>query len=119
MRALLLTSMLGVVATTATSARAGEPASAVAPAEVAPEVRAAAKSHSDRGRRFYEIGEYARAIDAYREAYMILPSPGVLFNLGYAPAASGRHSAERCPGTRPQPGRPAAGRHIRLGRPPV
>lgn len=47
-------------------------------------VRAQAKAKSELGKRHYELGEYKTAIAAYREAYLILPSPGVLFNLGQA-----------------------------------
>lgn len=54
---------------------------AVEPGE---EARTQAKAKSELGRRHYELGEYKTAIAAYREAYLILPSPGVLFNLGQA-----------------------------------
>ncbi len=79
MRALALALALAPLATMPSSAEADPPAPTASV-----EVRARAKEQSDRGRRFYELGEYDRAIAAYREAYMILPSPGVLFNLGQA-----------------------------------
>ena len=55
-------------------------AAAMAPATA----RDRARSFSDRGRRHYELGEYDLAIAAYRQAYLTMPSPGVLFNLGQA-----------------------------------
>jgi len=56
--------------------------SAAEPPAATEEVRVRAKLLSERGRRFHDLGEYDRAIGAFREAYLLLPSPGVLFNLG-------------------------------------
>ena len=73
---------------------AAPPATAAPPA--APDDTAArerARAHSERGRRHYELGEYGAAIAAYRAAYLTLPSPGVLFNLGQAFRMGGHCSA--------------------------
>ena len=45
---------------------------------------AAARAFAARGARHYDLGEYAAAIAAYREAYRRDPRPGLLFNLGQA-----------------------------------
>lgn len=45
--------------------------------EIAPKARAFA----ERGRLLHASGNYAAAIDAFKEAYVISPSPGLLFNL--------------------------------------
>lgn len=65
--------VLALVATSATAA-AGDDDGA------SPEARrlvARAQVH-------YDLGEYDRAIAAYRDAYRIQPSPGLLYNLGQA-----------------------------------
>lgn len=36
---------------------------------------------SDRGRQLQRDGKYSEALDAYRAAYVLAPSPGLLFNL--------------------------------------
>ncbi len=43
-----------------------------------------ARELAERGRVYHDAGEYERAIDAYREAYVLAPSPGLLFNLAQA-----------------------------------
>jgi tetratricopeptide (TPR) repeat protein len=43
-----------------------------------------ARQLADRGRRFHQAGDYARAIAAFQEAYVLAPSPGLLFNLAQA-----------------------------------
>ncbi|HVV85531.1 MAG TPA: tetratricopeptide repeat protein [Kofleriaceae bacterium] len=50
----------------------------------------AARAQSDRGRELYERGDYQGASEAYREAYRLRPSPGVLFNLGQSYRQDGR-----------------------------
>jgi tetratricopeptide (TPR) repeat protein len=40
-----------------------------------------ARKLADHGREMHKRGEYERAITAFKEAYVIAPSPGVLFNL--------------------------------------
>jgi len=55
-----------------------------AQSSVDPAVRDQARAQSDLGKRHYELGDYEAAIAAYRGAYLLLPSAGVLFNLGQA-----------------------------------
>ncbi|MBX3154945.1 MAG: tetratricopeptide repeat protein [Deltaproteobacteria bacterium] len=38
----------------------------------------------DEGTKHYDVGEYAKAIDAFRKAYALMPDPSFLFNLGQA-----------------------------------
>jgi len=70
MRAVLL-AVAGLVAS-ATIARADE--------SVPPKARKLAAL----GRELHERGDYARAVDAFQEAYVIAPRPGLLFNLAQA-----------------------------------
>lgn len=56
---------------------AGEPRSP----EVIPQK---ARALADRGRAFHDAGDYGNAIVAFKEAYVIAPSPGLLFNLAQA-----------------------------------
>src|SRR4051812_40489726 len=39
---------------------------------------------ADRGRAFHDAGDYAKAIAAFIQAYVIAPSPALLFNLAQA-----------------------------------
>lgn len=50
----------------------------------ADEITPKARVFADRGRAFHASGNYAAAIDAFKEAYVISPSPGLLFNLAQA-----------------------------------
>src|SRR5262249_31765764 len=59
------------------AAHAGEP-------EPPPQIPQKARKLVDTGRAAHEKGEYARAIALFKEAYVIAPSPGLLFNLGQA-----------------------------------
>jgi tetratricopeptide (TPR) repeat protein len=43
-----------------------------------------ARRLAEQGRVFHDAGDYARAIAAYKEAYVLAPSPGLLFNLAQA-----------------------------------
>jgi tetratricopeptide (TPR) repeat protein len=43
-----------------------------------------ARKLAERGRELHERGDYARAIVAFKEAYVLAPSPGLLFNLAQA-----------------------------------
>jgi tetratricopeptide (TPR) repeat protein len=70
MRVLLLA--LVVLATSAVEADSSEP--------VPPKARKLA----ERGRELHERGDYTRAIAAFKEAYVLAPSPGLLFNLAQA-----------------------------------
>lgn len=62
-----------------------QPASTrAAPAESKPKSEAAAKSkeHFDQGTRRYELGHYQEALTEYEAAYMEVPDPAFLFNIG-------------------------------------
>lgn len=49
-----------------------------------PEVPAKARALADRGRAFHDAGDYGSAITAFTQAYVIAPSPALLFNLAQA-----------------------------------
>lgn len=63
-------------------ATAGPPAAA--------RVDAVARQRTARAAELYRRGDFAGASDAYREAYRLRPSPGVLFNLGQSYRQDGR-----------------------------
>lgn len=65
------------LATVSRAAWAGEPE----PPEVIP---AKARALADRGRAYHNAGDYGNAIIAFKEAYVMAPSPGLLFNLAQA-----------------------------------
>lgn len=44
---------------------------------------------AERGRELHDAGDYAGAIAAYKEAYVLAPRPGLLFNLAQAYRLSG------------------------------
>ena len=41
-----------------------------------------AKAHYETATRFYDLREYAKALDEYKAAYMAKPDPAFLFNIG-------------------------------------
>jgi len=47
-------------------------------------IPAKARDLAQQGRAFHDKGDYARAIAAFKEAYVIAPSPALLFNLAQA-----------------------------------
>lgn len=47
-------------------------------------VPAKARMLAERGRAYHDAGDYHNAIVAFKEAYVIAPSPGLLFNLAQA-----------------------------------
>ncbi|MGE5185762.1 MAG: tetratricopeptide repeat protein [Acidobacteriota bacterium] len=49
-----------------------------------------ARDLADRGRAYHDAGDYADAIAAFREAYVLAPSPGLLFNLAQAYRLAGQ-----------------------------
>ena len=59
------------------TARAEEPT----PPEVIP---AKARALAQQGRAFHDAGDYGNAIISFKEAYVMAPSPGLLFNLAQA-----------------------------------
>lgn len=48
-----------------------------------------ARMLAERGRALHDAGDYAGAIAAYKEAYVLAPRPGLLFNLAQAYRLSG------------------------------
>ncbi|HEY0993754.1 MAG TPA: tetratricopeptide repeat protein [Kofleriaceae bacterium] len=48
------------------------------------DVPAKARMLAERGRAFHDAGDYANAITAFTQAYVIAPSPALLFNLAQA-----------------------------------
>lgn len=47
-------------------------------------IPARAKELATRGRIYHDAGDYAAAVAAFKEAYVLAPSPGLLFNLAQA-----------------------------------
>jgi tetratricopeptide (TPR) repeat protein len=43
-----------------------------------------ARALAEKGRAYHEAGDYTHAIAAFKEAYVLAPSPGLLFNLAQA-----------------------------------
>jgi tetratricopeptide (TPR) repeat protein len=72
---MMLRHVLLVSLVLAGSARADEPATTA---------NARARELDHQGRAAHDVGDYAAAIAAYKEAYVLAPSPGVLFNLAQA-----------------------------------
>jgi hypothetical protein len=62
-------------------------ASAAAQAEPVPDK---ARQLADRGRVLHDAGDYVDAIAAFNEAYVLAPSPGLLFNLAQAYRLAGK-----------------------------
>ena len=65
--------------TTMASVAGAQPAP-VPPADAEP----AAKAKAASAKAAFDRGDYALAVEAYREAYRLVPSPGLLYNLGQA-----------------------------------
>ncbi|HEU4612056.1 MAG TPA: tetratricopeptide repeat protein, partial [Kofleriaceae bacterium] len=40
-----------------------------------------ARELADKGRAYHQAGDYAAAVAAFKEAYVLAPSPGLLFNI--------------------------------------
>jgi tetratricopeptide (TPR) repeat protein len=57
---------------------------AARPEALADSIPAKARMLADRGRAFHDAGDYARAIVAFTQAYVMAPSPALLFNLAQA-----------------------------------
>jgi hypothetical protein len=55
-----------------------------APGSTSPEALARARALADEGRALHDRGEYGRAVAAFQTAYVLAPSPALLFNLGQA-----------------------------------
>jgi tetratricopeptide (TPR) repeat protein len=52
----------------------------------------AAKAHFETATRFYDLREYAKALDEYKAAYMAKPDPAFLFNIGQCYRKLGKKS---------------------------
>ena len=104
--AAVLAGVLFLVAITAGRARGAEPE----------DPTAAARAHTERANRFYQVGAYREALDEYRAAHLAKPDPAFLFNaaqclrqlgdtaealkvyrrfLALAPDSPARHQAEK------------------------
>jgi tetratricopeptide (TPR) repeat protein len=59
-------------------------AATAAPAAAGDPVPPKARKLAERGRELHQRGDYTRAIAAFKEAYVLAPSPGLLFNLAQA-----------------------------------
>ncbi len=59
--------------------------------EVSEENKAAAKTAFDDGRAKFEAGQFKEAADAFRQAYDLMPSWKLLYNVGQAETAAGRY----------------------------
>ena len=62
----------------------GGATAAAAPGTTSPEALSRARELSDQGRALHDRGEYSGAVDAFQAAYVLAPSPAILFNLGQA-----------------------------------
>jgi len=62
---------------------------ATAIAHADPDVPEKARALAERGRQLQRDGRYADAIEAYKAAYVLAPSPGLLFNLAQVYRLSG------------------------------
>src|SRR5690349_15298118 len=49
-----------------------------------------ARHLAERGRALHDAGNYTDAIAAFREAYVLAPSPGLLFNIAQSYRLAGR-----------------------------
>ncbi len=103
--------ILAALAMAPTLAHAGEP-------EPLEDIPPKARVLASKGREAHEKGDYARAIAAFKEAYVIAPAPALLFNLAQAYRLQGNcDDAElmyrRYLGTGPSPeGRALAESHL-------
>lgn len=52
-----------------------------------------ARTLADLGRAFHDLGDYSKAIEAFTQAYVIAPSPALLFNLAQAYRLNGNCDA--------------------------
>jgi tetratricopeptide (TPR) repeat protein len=74
--------MLG--AASAVESVTGSATAAAAPGATSQEAMAKARGLADQGRVLHDRGEYGRAVDSFQAAYVLAPSPALLFNLGQA-----------------------------------
>jgi hypothetical protein len=69
-------------------------ASSMAFAQPSPDAIARARALNQRGENLFAIAEYDRAIAAYKEAYELAPTPGLLFNIAQAYRLKGPDSCK-------------------------
>lgn len=77
MRRVALVAALAMLAPVATSA------------QPAPDPKAQGKELFEQGKRYYDVADYPHAIDAWKQAYVVAPTPILLFNIGQAYRLSG------------------------------
>jgi tetratricopeptide (TPR) repeat protein len=82
---LLLTS---ITATAVAQEQAPSPAPPPAPAQKAAD-EARARALYAEGKKHYDVGEYGPAIEAWKQAYLLVAAPMLLFNIGQAYRLSG------------------------------
>lgn len=76
--------MIAALVTAAGSARA------VADDRMPPErIPQKARELAEQGRAYHDAGEYLKAVAAFKEAYVLAPSPGLLFNIAQSYRLSG------------------------------
>lgn len=80
---------IGLIAAVAEPARAGGVDEAVA--AQAPEAR----SHIERGKTHFKLGEFDQAVAEWKEAYRLRPVPTLQFNIAQAYRLSGRYRESR------------------------
>jgi len=56
----------------------------VVPAQAQPETRLQAKERCEKAARLYDLGRYGEAIQEYEAAYLLVPDPNLLYNIGQA-----------------------------------
>ena len=76
--ALLFAALLGVVSTADADTASAD--NALRPEKIPTKARQLA----NRGRIYHDAGDYAAAVAAFKEAYVLAPSPGLLFNIAQA-----------------------------------
>jgi tetratricopeptide (TPR) repeat protein len=59
-------------------------------ADAGPEVESQARAKFSEGNLAYDLGEFQKALDAYSEAYRLMPLPGFLFNIAQCHRQLGR-----------------------------
>jgi tetratricopeptide (TPR) repeat protein len=71
----------------AVGARAADPP----PAPPTSEAQREARTHYERGMTHYQLGDFARAVEEFKQAYALTPAPGLLFNLAQASRLGKQH----------------------------
>lgn len=82
MRALANLALVAALVTCATASVEARPGAEIHQEEGGSKARAEAERFADRAKAHYDAGQYAAAVEDYRDAYRIYPSAGLLYNLG-------------------------------------